>query len=92
MTYTILHPTSLETILSQAIKEYAPVILHNQSKSLLITESLVDNDLKWSHEIKSTVVTNIPMGVCTSHGFWWLKSVPWVIAMEFFRSPLLHNY
>ena len=29
----------------EAIKQYAPVILHNQSKSLLVTESLVDNDL-----------------------------------------------
>ena len=41
-----LYYTASYFFLSQAIKEYAPVILHNQSKSLLITESLVDNDLK----------------------------------------------
>ena len=35
------------TILSLVIKVYAPVISHHQ---LLITKSLTDSDLKWSHE------------------------------------------
>jgi len=38
------------TILSQVIKEYVPVASHHQSKSLPITQSRSENDLKWSHE------------------------------------------
>ena len=46
----LFHPISHGTILSQVIQEYAPVIAHHQSKSLPITKSLADSDLKWSHE------------------------------------------
>ena len=43
----VYHTPFHGTILSQ---EYAPVISHHQSKSLLITKPLADSDLKWSHE------------------------------------------
>ena len=47
--YTI--PSYLSWVhLSQVIKEYAPVISHHQSKSLMITKSQEDSDLKCSHE------------------------------------------
>ena len=38
------------TILSQVMKEYAPIISHHWSKSLSITRSRSENDLKLSHE------------------------------------------
>jgi len=43
-------PHHIGTILSQAIKEYAPVVSHHQGKSLPITHSRSENNLKWSHE------------------------------------------
>ena len=43
--YSLLfHRTSHGTILSQVIKEYAPVVSNHQSKSLMITKSLAGSD------------------------------------------------
>jgi len=48
--YSITHGT----ILSQVMKEYAPIVSHHQSKSLSTTQSRSENDLnlniKWSHD------------------------------------------
>ena len=61
----VLHTLFHGIILSQVIEEYAPVISHHQSKSLLITKSL---ELKWSHEKYScTSITGCVVLFAWSH-------------------------
>jgi len=43
-----MHSITHGTILSQVMKECAPIVSHH--KSLSITQSHSENDLKWSHE------------------------------------------
>ena len=55
--------------LGQVIEEYGPVISHHQSKSLMVTKSLADSDLRWDASHLAEVNENINLGYSQDQGY-----------------------